>query len=633
MAIYDKKIKGGNGVNYTKEVDNSSDYSGLTNDTYFKNLSDGLIYYKNTSGDVITPFDGLNLGNSDLTLTNNRTVNLTGSSLTYSDSVGNTSVESSLSLGTGDTLTFSSPLGGAVYSKDDENISYTGGGVGGTFIFNVGRGTAQMDVTPSTGSVGGFTLGDDKIGTKGYVTYQTKGVVDDSRLSENNLYYFYVDSGELKGRYKDNLGVVTDLTIGANIDYKFVVRSNGTNTYYDDFYVAFNNSISGDIIDVYTDQTVDCGLGTGAWSWNKDITVNLNGHHITITNLGYIRVESNVNIKMTNGTFETENNSTNFSAFNFFGTTGTSTFEGDGAVNVFCYVGGSNRGSFYQRSTGIVKISGVIMKGNYRLCVIGGSGWGRMYLDKCILYTDEATNNDAVYGDNIEVSNSIIYGKAFAVSGSYGIPSRETVRTFINCNIVSDGESAIGSRSAIFSNCTITTKDDEVRIGIGGEQEYYNCKIERTGTVGTAFNITNTSNVRMYNTEIISTGGGVVTNLPLEFYQCYIKANNGDGIRHTSTINDLNLIVENSYIEATGGNCMFFDRISEGLTSTVTNSTLICNTTSTYCLNARTGSYYKFSGNSFKNTANSADVYSRAGLITENTQTTTTDTFGNIILD
>tara|TARA_R110000803_G_scaffold10756_2_gene32699 strand:+ start:36274 stop:36858 length:585 start_codon:yes stop_codon:yes gene_type:complete len=53
MGIYDKKITGSNGINYTKEVDGPSDWAGIAYNTFFKDLSDGLIYWKNTSGDVI----------------------------------------------------------------------------------------------------------------------------------------------------------------------------------------------------------------------------------------------------------------------------------------------------------------------------------------------------------------------------------------------------------------------------------------------------------------------------------------------------------------------------------------------------------------------------------------------------
>lgn len=52
MGIYTKTYRNSNGISYTHEVDSSLDYSGLTNETYFKNLDDGLIYYKNQYGSV-----------------------------------------------------------------------------------------------------------------------------------------------------------------------------------------------------------------------------------------------------------------------------------------------------------------------------------------------------------------------------------------------------------------------------------------------------------------------------------------------------------------------------------------------------------------------------------------------------
>ena len=57
MGVYSKAIRNSNGINYTKEVDSSVDYSGITNNTYFKDLSDGLIYWKNGGGTVIGLFE------------------------------------------------------------------------------------------------------------------------------------------------------------------------------------------------------------------------------------------------------------------------------------------------------------------------------------------------------------------------------------------------------------------------------------------------------------------------------------------------------------------------------------------------------------------------------------------------
>jgi hypothetical protein len=60
MAIHNKSITGGNGINYTKEVDGSGDYAALANNTYFKDLSDGIIRWKNLNGTIIKAFDDSN---------------------------------------------------------------------------------------------------------------------------------------------------------------------------------------------------------------------------------------------------------------------------------------------------------------------------------------------------------------------------------------------------------------------------------------------------------------------------------------------------------------------------------------------------------------------------------------------
>ena len=59
MAIRDKIISGGNGINFTKETDSSSDWSGITNSTYFRDVTDGLIHYKNSTGTVLEIFSGV----------------------------------------------------------------------------------------------------------------------------------------------------------------------------------------------------------------------------------------------------------------------------------------------------------------------------------------------------------------------------------------------------------------------------------------------------------------------------------------------------------------------------------------------------------------------------------------------
>jgi hypothetical protein len=75
MAITKNTIRNGNGVSFTITVDSPSDWSSVTNNTYFKDLTDGLIYYKNFSGTIIPifyEFTGNTSGNciTDIHVTN-----------------------------------------------------------------------------------------------------------------------------------------------------------------------------------------------------------------------------------------------------------------------------------------------------------------------------------------------------------------------------------------------------------------------------------------------------------------------------------------------------------------------------------------------------------------------------------
>ena len=56
MAIRDVRVLGGNGINYTKECDSSGDHASIANSTYFRDLSDGLIKFKNSYGNVMEAF-------------------------------------------------------------------------------------------------------------------------------------------------------------------------------------------------------------------------------------------------------------------------------------------------------------------------------------------------------------------------------------------------------------------------------------------------------------------------------------------------------------------------------------------------------------------------------------------------
>lgn len=56
MAIRNLTIFGGNGINFTKETDSSADWPSIANNTYFRDVADGLIHFKNSSGAVLELF-------------------------------------------------------------------------------------------------------------------------------------------------------------------------------------------------------------------------------------------------------------------------------------------------------------------------------------------------------------------------------------------------------------------------------------------------------------------------------------------------------------------------------------------------------------------------------------------------
>jgi hypothetical protein len=55
-TISDKFYSGGNGIPYTKEI-TGTPHTDIANNTYFKDLSDGLVYFKNAGGAVISMFE------------------------------------------------------------------------------------------------------------------------------------------------------------------------------------------------------------------------------------------------------------------------------------------------------------------------------------------------------------------------------------------------------------------------------------------------------------------------------------------------------------------------------------------------------------------------------------------------
>jgi hypothetical protein len=103
MGIYTKRIQNSYGISYTKEVDSQVDWTGVTNSTYFKDLSDGLIYYKDPSGTVISIYE------QNVTLTGGT---YSANTITFTDNTGSGFSVTGITAGSGEVNTASNIGGG-----------------------------------------------------------------------------------------------------------------------------------------------------------------------------------------------------------------------------------------------------------------------------------------------------------------------------------------------------------------------------------------------------------------------------------------------------------------------------------------------------------------------------------------
>ena len=436
----------------------------------------------------------------------------------------------------------------------------------------------------------------------------------------DNSFSFYIDDSTLAGRYKDNLGVVRDLKVGYE-EYDFALRSSGITTYYTDFFTCYNNAIDGDVIDVQTDYTTDCGLSGAWWFWDSNISINLNGHHLIVTNTYGIVLNNGVEVRISNGVFEAVNNLTSRGAFNFFG---NNKVIGDGAINII-----SNDFSFSNYAgTENNYVSNVIMDGSPDGAIIGANGSGRIFVDNSVIHS---YSTQALFGDNIEVSNSSIYGRLWTTSGRNGAIIVGSERTLINCKIFgTDGVYVIGPRAGEFYNCHIYSLNTQVTAGIGAETNFYNCTLERKGTVGTLYSRTNSSNSKFYDCIVISTGGCFFTNTNLELHNCTVIAKDGVGVDFRRKSGFMKII--GGSINSTGGDTIAIKSANAtGYGADIFGVKLTSNTTGQYCLDVEADVDIKFANLTLENTATPTDIYNRASLPLENLQINTSDAQGNII--
>tara|TARA_R110001606_G_scaffold228127_1_gene376173 strand:- start:466 stop:2325 length:1860 start_codon:yes stop_codon:yes gene_type:complete len=417
--------------------------------------------------------------------------------------------------------------------------------------------------------------------------------------------------------------------VSANLA-KYTLKSGGINKPYSSFYTAVNDAVNDDVIEVNVSESVNCGLGNGSWNWSSNISINLKGHKIELTNLSRVSLADNIDLSITGGGVFTMTHGSQ----SIFNSNGNATFTSDGSVIMY-----SKGGVFKQLSNDATKtfiINNVrqTIKDNNRYFIYNSTTDGKIVANNCYGEMDNVTNSDATlfYGKNIVINNGIFIGRIYFSGGGNVLSEQSTI--FNNCSIDSDGQGVFGDIAVKINNCNI--KCNNAQILSNGNIIAKNSSLLHTGTGTYALTTRGYSN--FYNCTIESSTSGIyflifggTTNSNIE--NCKITALNGTGIVKYSTPLLVLVVVKNSIIESTGGNCIVATQSNKGLLIDLSDSTLICNTNGLFCIGASSGTFARYNNLKMKNTADAADILNRAALATENPQSSTVDTIGNIILD
>ena len=139
--------------------------------------------------------------------------------------------------------------------------------------------TGLVPIGMTTAISSSFTITqDDTHIVSNLVQHATQTAIGDTDLIEDSI-NFHMDGSALAGRYKDNLGVVTDIQFGAATSGPIsVTDSSGVPTFYTNLAVGYSNAVAGDVVKLHTDIEE-----TGAVSITmiNDVTLDLNGYTYT----------------------------------------------------------------------------------------------------------------------------------------------------------------------------------------------------------------------------------------------------------------------------------------------------------------------------------------------------------------
>ena len=415
----------------------------------------------------------------------------------------------------------------------------------------------------------------------------------------------------------------------------YIVRSEGVNTPYSDFKKAVDDAPEGAVIDVYTSEVIDVGMPSTYWDWTKDLTIQTNGHNVTLTNLSRIQIGDNLNTLniIGGGTFSSSHDQV-FIIYRSL------TINSDGATNI---ISTNADGILFQpilNTAGTtLTINNLKSKGTYFGFSRNNNTLHATILNRCDIDLTNSTNGSSLFNNLRITANNCVFKQT---GGQITYPQNtsfaavtEDAFIFNNCTLIGN----FGRCMLRLNNCSVITNSTSHGV--------YELTLEANNT--TFKHITTTTSplnsfaikannelVILKNCTIDSDLGGVyLATKSSVIDNCVIKSGNSWGVFRYNTValSAAFLTIKNSSIESGEYTTVGSNSQNLGKQFDISNTTIITGGTSNHCcLFISTATHARFDNLKLKNTATPANIFNRTTIISENPQINTLDNLGNIVL-
>ena len=179
VTIIDNSYPQERGIKYTRITDSSSDWTNVPNSTYFYDLGDGLLHFRNSSGDVLDLFsESSNLYTANGTLTGDRTVDLAGSNLSTSDT--SNAGTAKIVLDSGEAFVVDRTFNGYTANFQSSGVTHTSLG---DSVSAFGSNTLRLG---SSGGDNGLVIQGDRV--RYYTTVDSAGDIHDIHSNKFNIF-------------------------------------------------------------------------------------------------------------------------------------------------------------------------------------------------------------------------------------------------------------------------------------------------------------------------------------------------------------------------------------------------------------------------------------------------------------